>query len=163
MPAGGWKCYPASLRQVGQDRVGDFNNNLNAGSPSNVTVGGVGGQTAMSGDVSRFRNYVVDAVRFGTGLTVYNGDAGNDEANAAGISSLTDVNDAALNRYGVCEATSSGASIQGKIGIGLDDTSTETYYKDDDIVILNPDKNPLAGFRLLQHYLILLEYLLRVD
>ena len=131
-PTGGWNCFVASPRQLGRVVGGT--------GFSTSSVGGFGGEFAMTASVSRFDNFAIDAIRVGTGLTVYNGDT----AAPAGISSLTSVNDDELNRYGVCTRTSSGAIIQGKIGIGLDDTSTETYYSDSDIVILVPNKNPIA-------------------
>jgi hypothetical protein len=135
LPGGGWKCYTASLRQSGAASAGTFGGQANL--PSTVTHAGA--ESAMSATVSRFQNFALDSMFIGVGLTVYNGDSGA----PAGITSFTSVNDNGLNRYGVCEKTSSGASIQGTLGIGLDDASTtDTYYSDSDIVILNPNKNP---------------------
>ena len=137
LPGGGWRCYVASLRQSGADTAGTFGGEANL--PSTVTHAGAQSTIRTGVTISRFQNFALDSIRIGTGLTVYNGDSGA----PAGIASFTSVNDNDLNRYGVCEATSSGASIQGKLGIGLDDASTtDTYYSDSDIVILNPNKNP---------------------
>jgi len=137
LPGGGWKCYVASLRQSGADTAGTFGGEANL--PSTVTHAGAQSTIKTGVTVSRFANFALDSMFIGVGLTVYNGDSGA----PAGITSFTDVNDNELNRYGVCERTSSGASIQGKLGIGLDDASTtDTYYSDSDIVILNPNKNP---------------------
>ena len=137
LPGGGWKCYVASLRQSGADTAGTFGGEANL--PSTVTHAGAQSTIKTGVTISRFANFALDSMFIGVGLTVYNGDSGA----PAGITSFTDVNDSELNRYGVCEKTSSGASIQGKLGIGLDDASTtDTYYSDSDIVILNPNKNP---------------------
>ena len=137
LPGGGWKCYVASLRQSGADTAGTFGGEANL--PSTVTHAGAQSTIKTGVTISRFANFALDSMFIGVGLTVYNGDSGA----PAGITSFTDVNDNELNRYGVCEKTSSGASIQGKLGIGLDDASTtDTYYSDSDIVILNPNKNP---------------------
>ena len=137
LPGGGWKCYVASLRQSGADTAGTFGGEANL--PSTVTHAGAQSTIKTGVTISRFQNFALDSMFIGVGLTVYNGDSGA----PAGITSFTDVNDNELNRYGVCERTSSGASIQGTLGIGLDDASTtDTYYSDSDIVILNPNKNP---------------------
>ena len=137
LPGGGWRCYVASLRQSGADTAGTFGGEANL--PSTVTHAGAQSTIRTGVTISRFQNFAIDSIRIGTGLTVYNGDSGA----PAGITSFTDINDNGLNRYGVCERTSSGASIQGTLGIGLDDASTtDTYYSDSDIVILNPNKNP---------------------
>ena len=93
LPGGGWKCYTASLRQSGAASAGSFGGQANL--PSTVTHAGA--ESAMSATVSRFQNFALDSMFIGVGLTVYNGDS---EA-PAGIASFTDVNDNALNRYGV--------------------------------------------------------------
>ena len=137
LPGGGWKCYVASLRQSGADTAGTFGGEANL--PSTVTHAGAQSTIKTGVTVSRFQNFAIDSMFIGVGLTVYNGDSGA----PAGITSFTSANDNELNRYGVCEKTSSGASVQGTLGIGLDDASTtDTYYSDKDIVILNPNKNP---------------------
>jgi len=138
LPLGGWRCYVATLRQSGADTGGTFGGQANL--PATVTHAGSLTTINAGTQLARTQNFALDAIRIGTGLTVYNGDSDA----PAGITSLTDINDNSSNRYGVCEATATGATIQGKIGIGLDDTTTETYYSDSDLVILNPDKNPLS-------------------
>ena len=130
LPGGGWKCYVASLRQSGADTAGTFGGEANL--PSTVTHAGAQSTIKTGVTVSRFQNFAIDSMFIGVGLTVYNGDSGA----PAGITSFTSANDNELNRYGVCEKTSSGASVQGTLGIGLDDASTtDTYYSDKDIVI----------------------------
>jgi hypothetical protein len=125
---GGWRCYVVNPQNTADNTVGTppTNEFTTWGTRANITR-----------PVAK-NNLACDVIRVGLGLTVYNGDVGA----PAGISSVTDVNDASLNQFGVFAATDTGALIQGKLFIGLDDTTTDTYFSDSNAVIVNPDKNP---------------------
>lgn len=125
---GGWRCYVVNPQNTADNTVGTppASSFTTWGTRANITR------------VVAKNNLACDVVRVGLGLTVYNGDVGA----PAGISSVTDVNDSSLNQFGVFAATDTGALIQGKLFIGLDDTTTDTYFSDTNAVIVNPDKNP---------------------
>ena len=129
---GGWKCYTVDPANF-PDEVGG------AGITTSAIEGfGVEATTIQS---VTGRNIAADAVRIGTGLTVYAGDT----SNKAGFSSVTDENDLLANQYGVFAATDTGAAIQGELSIGLDDATTETYFEDTTKTIVNRNKNPRFG------------------
>ena len=129
---GGWRCYVVDPENP-PDEIGG------AGITTSAIEGfGVEATTiqAVTG-----RNIAADAVRIGTGITIYAGDS----ANKAGFTTVTDDNDLLANQYGVFAATDTGASIQGELSIGLDDASTETYFQDATKTIVNRNKNPRFG------------------
>ena len=129
---GGWKCYTVDPANF-PDEVGG------AGITTSAIEGfGVEATTIQS---VTGRNIAADAVRIGTGLTVYAGDT----SNKAGFTSVTDENDLLANQYGVFAATDTGAAIQGELSIGLDDATTETYFEDTTKTIVNRNKNPRFG------------------
>ena len=128
---GGWRCFVVDPNQTPA-----VDGSLNE--TSVVSFGMVANQTSS---VANVQQLLVDAIRIGTGLTVYNGESGS----PASISSITSVNDTTTNQYGVFTRTDTGANIQGKLDIGFDDASTtETYFQDSNKVIVNINKNPLS-------------------
>ena len=135
---GGWRCYPVSGTQSP-----DFETGTGIGDGSAVIGFGV---EANSAGNAAGRNIGADAVRYGIGLSITGGESPGGSVTVAGFSSVTDVNDDNENRYGVFSASGAGAEIQGRLTIGLDDTTTETYFNDSNYVITNVDKNPRSGF-----------------
>lgn len=125
---GGWRCYPVALGNTPDAQVGTYNN---------TDVQGYGVEANTQGNSSG-RNIAVDVVRVGTGLTISRGEIGN----AAGFSTITVENDNVSNQYGVFRSAGTGAEIQGKITIGVDDTTTDTFFEDFNFVVTNPNKNP---------------------
>ena len=125
---GGWRCYPVALGNTPDAAVGTYDN---------TDVQGYGVEANTQGNASG-RNIAVDVVRVGTGLTISRGESGN----AAGFSTITTENDNISNQYGVLRSVGAGAELQGKITIGVDDTTTDTFFQDFNFVITNPNKNP---------------------
>ena len=129
---GGWKCYTVDPANF-PDEVGGTGITTSA-------IEGFGVEATTIQSVTG-RNIAADAVRIGTGITIYAGDT----SNKAGFTSVTDENDLLTNQYGVFAATDTGASIQGELSIGLDDATTETYFEDTTKTIVNRNKNPRFG------------------
>ena len=136
---GGWKCYVASAANT-TDLTENQGGTLGANLGSTTNVIGVGGICNTVQSVGK-ANFAIDAIRVGTGLTITRGEFDN----AAGFTTITDINDDIENAYGVFAATGSGAEIRGNITIGFDDTTTDTYFSDSNYVIFNPNKNPRFG------------------
>ena len=137
---GGWRCYPVSGTQSPDAEVG-------TGIGNGSAVIGVVVEANSKGNAAG-RNVAADAVRFGTGLTIIGGENPDSipTAGPAGFTSITDVNDADLNKYGVFAAFGAGADLQGRLTIGQDNTTTETWFEDSNYAITNQDKNPRSGF-----------------
>ena len=127
--AGGWRCLVASPNQTVQ--------NGTIGTPY-TSFGAAGlGAEGVGKD-----NFLVDVIRYGTGLQIVDGDT----TNPGTMKSFTDVNDNISNQYGVVRAQGAGAQVQGEISIGhTDATSTDTYFSDSNYAIFVPNKNPLSG------------------
>lgn len=129
--ATGWRCF-----------VADPNATPTATNGASVTagsVGGLGGQLVTVAAAAG-RNFAVDAIRYGTGLSISRGESGN----AAGFSTVTTQNDNVSNQYGVFAASDTGGVLQGELTIGVDDAATDTYFEESNKTILVPDKNPLS-------------------
>ena len=126
---GGWRCLVASPNQTVQ--------NGTIGTPY-TSFGAAGlGAEGVGKD-----NFLVDVIRYGTGLQIVDGDT----TNPGTMKSFTDVNDNISNQYGVVRAQGAGASIQGEVSIGhTDATSTDTYFSDSNYAIFVPNKNPLSA------------------
>ena len=126
---GGWRCLVASPNQTVQ--------NGTIGTPY-TSFGAAGlGAEGVGKD-----NFLVDVIRYGTGLQIVDGDT----TNPGTMKSFTDVNDNISNQYGVVRAQGAGASIQGEVSIGhTDATSTDTYFNDSNYAIFVPNKNPLSA------------------
>ena len=129
---GGWKCYVCN-----PDNTPDVDAGASI-TPSAIEGFGVEATTIQS---VTGRNIAADAVRVGTGITIYAGDT----TNKAGFATVTDENDLLANQYGVFASTDTGAAIQGELSIGLDDATTETYFEDSTKTIVNRNKNPRFG------------------
>ena len=129
---GGWKCYVCN-----PDNTPDVDAGASI-TPSAIEGFGVEATTIQS---VTGRNIAADAVRVGTGITIYAGDT----TNKAGFATVTDENDLLANQYGVFASTDTGAAIQGELSIGLDDATTGTYFEDSTKTIVNRNKNPRFG------------------
>jgi hypothetical protein len=129
--ATGWRCFVADPTQTA--------NITNGASVTAANVAGLGGQlsTVLA---AAGRNFAVDAIYVGTGLTITRGES----TNAGGFSTITSINDNVNNQYGVFSASDTGAVLQGQLKIGVDDASTDTYFQESNSTVLVPDKNPLA-------------------
>jgi len=127
---GGWKCYVATPFNTGAvNNWAGFTN----------TVGGFGVHANIPQTVGK-ANVACDVIRVGTGLIASRGES----TNAIGILTVTSVNDSNVNQFGVFAATDTGARLQGRLSIGIDDTTTDTYFEDQNRVISVPNKNPLS-------------------
>jgi hypothetical protein len=129
--ATGWRCFVADPTQTA--------NITNGGSVTAANVAALGGQLATVSGASG-RNFAVDAIYVGTGLTITRGES----TNAGGFSTITSINDNVNNQYGVFSASDTGGILQGELTIGVDDASTDTYFQENNKTVLVPDKNPLA-------------------
>ena len=129
--ATGWRCFVADPNQTP--------NITNGGSVTAANVAALGGQLATVAAAAG-RNFAVDAIYVGTGLTITRGES----TNAGGFSTITSINDNVNNQYGVFSASDTGGVLQGQLKIGVDDASTDTYFQEDNKTVLVPDKNPLA-------------------
>ena len=125
---GGWRCYPVFPTTTPDAEVGTY---------ASTDVQGYGVEANTAGNAAG-RNIAADVVRVGSGLTISRGESGN----AAGFSTITAENDNINNQYGVFRSVGTGAELQGKITIGVDDTTTDTFFEDFNFVITNPNKNP---------------------
>jgi len=130
LTVGGWRCYVvsplATPRLTGTAAI-----------PSNNVVS-IGLAANQLSTVANLRNFYIDAIRVGTGFTIYAGE----ETNAGGIATVTAVNES--DAFGAFNRTPIGAEFQCKLDIGLDNTTTATYFKVDNRVLLAMNKNPLA-------------------
>jgi len=127
---GGWRCYVATPFNTGAvNNWAGFTN----------TVGGFGVHANIAQNVGK-ANVACDVIRVGTGLIASRGES----TNAIGIRTVTSVNDSNVNQFGVFAATDTGARLQGRLSIGIDDTTTDTYFEDQNRVISVPNKNPLS-------------------
>jgi len=131
LTTGGWRCYVVSPLATPRNSAG--------GGVSSNNVIGFGLAANQLSSVANLRNFYIDAIRVGTGFTIYAGE----ETNAGGIATVTAVNES--DAFGAFNRTPIGAEFQCKLDIGLDDASTETYFKVDNRVLLATDKNPLSG------------------
>ena len=129
----GWRCFVADPKQTAKTTNGN-----NGGTDS---VGAFGGQLSTTAGAAG-RNFAVDVIRYGTGLSISRGGSGNPFAN---FSDITSVNDSVSNQYGVFSASDTGAILQGTLTIGVDDGTTDTNFMEENKTILVPDKNPLIG------------------
>lgn len=129
--ATGWRCFVADPTQTA--------NITNGGSVTAANVAALGGQLTTVAAAAG-RNFAVDAIYVGTGLTITRGES----TNAAGFSTITSINDNVNNQYGVFSASDTGGVLQGQLKIGVDDASTDTFFKEENSTVLVPDKNPLA-------------------
>ena len=130
----GWRCYVASpVFGTPDSEVG------NGGLATPTSIGLVGMRIDTTQAVNG-RNGAADVARFGTGLSVSRGEETTNEAN---FLSVTTENDNTNNQYGVFQATATGAKLQGNLIIGVDDASTDTFFKQENQVVEVPDKNPL--------------------
>ena len=127
----GWRCFVADPQQTA--------NITNGGGGTTNAVGGFGGQLSTVAAASG-RNFAVDVIRHGTGLSISRGES----TNAAGFSTVTLENDNVNNQYGVFSASDTGGVLQGELTIGVDDASTDTYFEESNSTILVPNKNPLS-------------------
>ena len=73
-------------------------------------------------------NFALDAMRYGTGLYITEGDA----TTPITFTSASDVNDSNANRYGIFEAIPGGFSHKGRFVIGQDPNfnTTQSYFTD---------------------------------
>ena len=136
---GGWKCYVANGSNTADAEIGTGAANLGVG----ANVIGVGGVIETIQAVGK-ANFAIDAIRVGTGLAISRGEDPDNQPTLgpAVFTSVTDVNDNIQNAYGVFRSSGAGAEIQGELTIGIDDTTTDTFFKDTNYVIFNPNKNP---------------------
>ena len=128
--SGGWRCVVASPSATPQA----------AGAASapyrSFGAGGLGVENVGKD------NFFLDALRYGRGLQITDGDS----TNPGTMKSFTDVNDLVSNQYGVARAAGAGANIQGEIVIGFTTASTvDTYFSDSNYAIFVPQKNPLSA------------------
>lgn len=130
----GFRCYVASpVFGTPDSTVG------NGGLTTPTSIGLVGMRIRTTQSVNG-RNGAADVARFGTGLSISRGEETTNESNFLPI---TTENDNTSNQYGVFQATATGAKLQGNITIGVDDASTDTFFKEENQVVEVPDKNPL--------------------
>ena len=130
----GWRCYVASPVFGNPDStVG------NGGLTTPTSVSFIGMRIRTTQAVNG-RNGAADVARYGTGLSVSRGEETTNEAN---FLSVTTENDNTNNQYGVFQETATGAKFQGNLTIGVDDASTDTFFREENQVVEVPDKNPL--------------------
>ena len=125
---GGWLCYPIDPTATADNPIGSPGSTPRyfGGVLSNyVTVRGV--------------NFGVDVIRYGTGIDVTGGGSPDPDITFADIAAE---NDLQANAWGVFQGTDSGGTLQGRIRIGTDDTTTATTFGDVDAVVTKPNNNP---------------------
>lgn len=126
---GGWKCYvvqPNAIADATVGAPGTSNNFLGAALSTNVTI--------------NRSNLGIDPIRYGNRVTVSGGTSPDPPASFSAVSS---VNDSTTNRWGVFNGTDSGASLAGRLYIGLDDNSTATTFTQGSAVLVKPNLNPI--------------------
>lgn len=130
---GVWKCFvldtgnlPSSYQQV-----------AGSGAPSLTAITRIGGGWKSLGTVSDF-NVGIDVIRYGTGITVYGGTAG-DPGTWAEIAAY-DASTANGRALGICREIQSGVyGLQGGITFGDNSGSNTFYFKDQDATIVFED------------------------
>lgn len=125
---GGWVCYPVQFSQTPDSAVG-----VSFATPQ--YFGGI-----MSNTVTvRGINFGVDVVRYGDSITALGGGAPDPVITFALVAQENDLTN---NAWGIMQGTPSGVSLQGKLLIGNDNTTTATAFSDTDAVIVKPNNNP---------------------
>lgn len=125
---GGWVCYPVQFSQTPDSTVG-----TTLATPQ--YFGGI-----MSNTVTvRGINFGVDVVRYGDSITAIGGGTPDP---AITFARVAQENDLTNNAWGIMQGTPSGVSLQGKLLIGNNNTTTATTFSDTDAVIVKPNNNP---------------------
>lgn len=128
---GGWKCYPVSPNGSADD--------------SNGIIGGfflefIGAALLTTGTINR-NNIGVDAIRFGTGIDASGGGSPDPDLDYASISTF----DADTTRQlGILQPTPSGVELQGRLRLGIDDTTSPTVFSETNGVLTKPNNNPVT-------------------
>lgn len=126
---GGWICYPIDPTAT----------------PDNVIGGGAGSTPRyyggiMSNTVSvKGINFGVDVIRYGTGIDATGGGSPDPDITFDDIATEDALT---ANAFGVLQPTAAGTTLQGRIRIGADDTTTSTTFTDVDAVLTKANNNP---------------------
>lgn len=125
---GGWVCYPVQYSRTADSTVG-------APGATAQYFGGI-----MSNTVTvRGINFGVDVVRYGDAITAVGGGTPDPAITFARVALENDLTN---NAWGIMQATDSGVSLQGKLNIGNNNTTTATTFTDVDAVLVKPNNNP---------------------
>jgi hypothetical protein len=125
---GGWLCYPVDPGATPDNPVG------NAGTTPRYFGGICSNSVTVKGI-----NFGVDVIRYGTGIDATGGGSPDPDITFADIAAA---NDLQANAWGVFQGSDTGGTLQGRIRIGADDTSTSTTFGDVDAVVTKPNNNP---------------------
>lgn len=126
---GGWICYPVDPTQTADNTVGA------GGGSTPRYFGGI-----MSNSVSvKGINFGVDVIRYGSGIDATGGGSPDPDLTFADIAAEDSL---IANAWGVLQPTPAGTSLQGRLRIGADNTTTPTVFSDVDAVLTKPDNNP---------------------
>jgi len=124
---GGWFCYPVRYSLTADNAVGS----------AGATPSYFG--SVMNGTVSvKSPNLGVDAIRYGSNVSMTNGEALN-EATFVGAAQYADNT---TRSWGLIQEISGGASIQGKVLIGTSGTSC--VFEESGILVTFVNNNPSA-------------------
>lgn len=132
LPHGGWIPYTFNLSST-PSRTGG-GGTFNPGSVARVEY--------LADSVAAKGYIYVDAIRYGTGLTITGGDAGTP---ASFESFFTADNDSA-NKYGVVSKIEGVYFIQGILIVGATNQATPTYFKDISKIVVFRDAPVGASF-----------------
>jgi hypothetical protein len=126
---GGWICYPV-------DPTATPDNVIGAGAGTTPRYfGGI-----MSNSVSvKGVNFGIDVIRYGTGIDATGGGSPDPDLTFNDIATEDALN---ANAYGILQPTAAGTSLQGRVRIGADDTTTTTVFNDVDAVLTKANNNP---------------------
>jgi hypothetical protein len=84
-------------------------------------------------------NFGVDVIRYGTGIDATGGGSPDPDITFDDIATEDALT---ANAFGVLQPTAAGTTLQGRIRIGADDTTTSTTFTDVDAVLTKANNNP---------------------
>lgn len=120
---GGWECFAV--------HTGETFSNKSATAPiiSDITKAGV---VCYNIGSSAKTNFYFDAMRYGTGLTIYAGTSGEPAVFADFMTAENDIN----KKYGVVQELAGIYLVQGKLKFGSLTAGQTTYFKDTTVKII---------------------------
>lgn len=125
---GGWICYVINPAATPDSSIGN----------PGATPQFFGGICSNSSTVKGI-NFGVDVIRYGSGIDATGGGSPDPDITFADIAA---VNDLQANAWGIFQGSDSGGTLQGRVRIGTDDTTTPTTFSDVDAVVIKPNNNP---------------------
>ena len=135
---GGWECFTAHMDTTPT--------NKSATAPTYSALTKVGVVCMQSGSSAK-NNFWFDAMRFGTGLTIYGGTSGS----PATWQDIITAEELVANKYGVVSRYEGVLLVQGKIMIGTTSAGVATYFLDktSKVVVFRNKSVPIGFYEIL--------------